>query len=94
MMLDQYLRQTLADLEQQGLRRSPRHLTGPQGRRMIVDGQDCLNFCSNDYLGLAGDPRLTVAAQLAMQAEGFGAGASRLAGGDMDAHRRDRKSVV
>jgi 8-amino-7-oxononanoate synthase len=84
-MMD-FLRAQLDDLQRQGLRRTLKTVTSAQGREIIVNGRRVLNFCSNDYLGLAADTRLCAAAQEAMQARGFGAGAARLVGGNSDVH--------
>lgn len=88
MMLEQFLRDTVADLSQKNLRRQMRAVQGGQGREFIIDGKKVLNFCSNDYLGLADDPRLISAASEAMRQEGFGAGASRLVCGNFTSHAR------
>ena len=69
-----------------GLERPHRVRSGRQGREVDLDGQTLLNFGSNDYLGLAGDVRLTKAASKAACAEGFGAGASPLVSGHSQAH--------
>ena len=69
-----------------GLERPHRVRSGRQGREVDLDGQTLLNFGSNDYLGLAGDVRLTKAASRAACAEGFGAGASPLVSGHSQAH--------
>ena len=69
-----------------GLERPHRVRSGRQGREVDLDGQALLNFGSNDYLGLAGDVRLTKAASKAACAEGFGAGASPLVSGHSQAH--------
>ncbi len=58
-------------------------LTGPIGR---IQGRECIILCSNDYLGLASDPRLAEAARKAVDREGFGSGASRLVSGSKRAH--------
>ncbi len=71
-----------------GLRRTLRTVEGPQGREVVVGGRRRLNFSSNDYLGLAGDPRLAAAAAASLRRDGFGAGASRLVCGHMRAHAR------
>jgi 8-amino-7-oxononanoate synthase len=60
--------------------------SGRQGREVEIDGRRLVNFGSNDYLGLAGDVRLTKAASRAACAEGFGAGASPLVSGHSAVH--------
>ena len=76
----------LANLERQGLRRHRRLLDSPQGAHVRVDGRDYLSFCSNDYLGLAADPRIAEAAVEAIRQFGLGAGASHLVSGHHRAH--------
>ena len=78
----------LAALEARGLRRSRRVLESPQTARVTVDGRDYVAFCSNDYLGLAADPRLIAATCEGAQASGAGAGASHLILGHTAAHDR------
>ncbi len=53
---------------------------------MNIDSHDCLQFCTNNYLGLAADPRVIEAARTAIGRYGFGSGASRLVAGSMEAH--------
>jgi 8-amino-7-oxononanoate synthase len=76
----------LEELEQKGLKRRLRQAQSPQRARLRVDGQEVLNFCSNNYLGLADDFRLKEAAARCMETEGWGSGASRLVCGNMPAH--------
>lgn len=83
--LDDDARSELAGLEASHLLRVPRVLDGAQGPVVIVDGVEVASFASNDYLGLAGDPRLVRAAMAALESDGAGAGASRLIIGN---HRR------
>jgi 8-amino-7-oxononanoate synthase len=71
----------LAELDRQGLRRRRLVLESAQGAHVRVAGQDYLSFCSNDYLGLAADPRLAQAAAESMRVAGLGAGASHLVSG-------------
>lgn len=78
--LDAALRQSLATLRAQNLYRVRRIVEGAHGAAMQVDGQRCVNFCSNDYLGLAVDPRPAEAARRAL-ADGVGSGASALVSG-------------
>lgn len=67
-------------------KRSLENRSGPQGPSIHVGDQRLLNFSSNDYLGLANDPRLTVAAHQAIERYGVGAGAAGLLSGWTDAH--------
>jgi 8-amino-7-oxononanoate synthase len=69
-----------------GLYRSRRVTDGPQGPQMVVDGRRVLTFCSNDYLGLAADPRLGEALQRGVARFGAGAGAAHLVNGHSRAH--------
>ena len=66
----------LRELEQTGLTRRRRVVEGPQGPHLRVDGATYLQFCSNDYLGLASHPALARAAGRALEEYGVGAGAS------------------
>ena len=76
----------LAALEARGLKRHRRVLETPQGARVVVDGREFLAFCSNDYLGLAGDARLAAAVREGAERYGVGAGASHLILGHAAAH--------
>ena len=73
-------------LRARNLYRRRRTLDSPQGREVVVDGRRLLNFCSNDYLGLAGDPRVREAFKAAIARWGTGAGASHLVCGHTAAH--------
>jgi 8-amino-7-oxononanoate synthase len=74
-------------LRERGLHRRLRLIEGPQGPRVTLDGREVLLLCSNDYLGLAADPRVREAAAEAALRWGAGAGASRLISGTMTPHR-------
>lgn len=76
-ILDARLQPRLAALQAQQRYRVRRQVEGGHGVELQVDGQRCLNFCSNDYLGLATDPRLRQAAQAALD-DGCGSTASPL----------------
>jgi 8-amino-7-oxononanoate synthase len=69
------------------LRRFLREIESAQGPRVTLDGRDVLLLCSNDYLGLAGDPRVAAAAGEAAARWGAGAGSSQLVSGHMSIHR-------
>jgi glycine C-acetyltransferase/8-amino-7-oxononanoate synthase len=75
-------------LEQAGMRRRLRLISGPQGPRVLLDGKPVLLLCSNNYLGLADHPRVRNAAAEAAMRWGVGAGSSRLVSGSMTIHRR------
>ena len=78
----------LADLESRGMYRRRRTIDGPQGREVLLDGRRILNFCSNDYLGLAADPRIGAAFKAGIDRWGVGAGASHLVCGHCVAHEQ------
>jgi glycine C-acetyltransferase len=81
-----FLQEELDDLRRQGLYTTIRRIDGPQGPWLTVDGRQVLNFCSNNYLGLADHPRLVAAAQEALQRYGAGPGAVRSIAGTMAIH--------
>ena len=76
----------LDEIRNKGLYRRMRCVSGPQGPRVLLDGKPVLLLCSNNYLGLAGHPRLRHAAAEAALSLGTSAGASRLISGSMSIH--------
>ena len=80
------LAQRLQVRREQHLYRQRRVLESPQQARIQCDGRSLLNFCSNDYLGLAHHPKLIAAAQRAAEQYGFGSGASHLVIGHTRVH--------
>jgi glycine C-acetyltransferase/8-amino-7-oxononanoate synthase len=78
----------LDELRELGLYRRTRMVSGPQGPRVVLDGQPVLLLCSGNALGLADHPRVRQAAADAAMRWGVGAGATRLACGTMTLHRR------
>jgi len=81
------LRAGLVGARAQSLYRVRRTVQGPHGVELDVDGRRCVNFCSNDYLGLAADPRVAQAARRALDECGTGSGASALVSGYNREHR-------
>jgi len=81
-----WIEDELQGLKDAGLYNRIRTLGSPQGAWLVVDGKRALNFCSNNYLGLANHPRLLQAAQAAMQRYGLGPAAVRTIAGTMDLH--------
>jgi len=86
MSLDDRLNAELAEIAAAGLSRRRRVLTSPCGRIATVDGREMLNFASNDYLGLAGDPGLARAMADGALAWGAGSGAAHLVSGHLEPH--------
>lgn len=84
--LNSYLRHKLKKLDAAQLYRRRRTISSAQGRKIVVDGTPLLNFCSNDYLGLAGDPRILAVLKRAGERYGVGSGASHLVSGHSRAH--------
>ncbi len=78
----------LAEIRRAGLHRELRIVDGPQGPRVSLGGTDVLLLCSNNYLGLADDPRIRRGAAEAAERFGASAGASRLISGTMALHRK------
>src|SRR5262247_3716841 len=85
-MAADFIQKELEALKEAGLYRSLRRIDGEQGPTLIVDGKEVLNFCSNNYLGLANHPALRAAAKEAIDRYGCGSGASRLISGNMTLH--------
>lgn len=76
----------LAGIEDRGLRRRPVTLDARDGPATVINGREVVNFCSNDYLGLASHPRLVEAWCRGAKAWGTGAGASPLVSGRYAVH--------
>lgn len=94
MSLHTELAAELADRDVRGLRRVRRLLASPQRARVTVDGRDYVAFCSNDYLGLAADPRLAAAAREGIDRYGVGGGASHLILGHGTAHHELEEALA
>jgi len=89
-----WIDEELKSLKDSGLYNKIRTLSSPQGAWLVVDGKRVLNFCSNNYLGLANHPRVVEAAQKAMQDYGIGPGAVRTIAGTMDPHLELEKRIA
>jgi glycine C-acetyltransferase len=81
-----WLNQEIDGLKEQGLYNRIRTIGSAQGAWLTVDGKNVLNFCSNNYLGLANHPRVVEAAQEATKKYGVGPAAVRSIAGTMDLH--------
>ncbi|MFE5342119.1 glycine C-acetyltransferase [Isoptericola sp. NPDC056578] len=83
----EHLAGQLAEIESAGLTKHERGIAGPQGARIRADGAELLNFCANNYLGLADDPRIVAAARHALDTWGYGLASVRFICGTQDQHR-------
>ncbi len=85
-MFTEKLALQLANLKQQGLYRSHQVIDSPQGIQLLIQGRQIMNFCSNDYLGLANDPQIIQALQQGSNTYGVGSGSAHLICGHSRAH--------
>jgi glycine C-acetyltransferase len=89
---------TLADIREQGLEKLERQITSPQGPVIEVahkgETRRVLNFCANNYLGLADSPELVKAAKDTMDEYGFGMASVRFICGTTDLHRKLEKAIA
>ena len=86
--MDELFQEQLEALRARSLHRKLREIGSAQGAEIEVVGERLINFSSNDYLGLANDPRLREAATEAIAEFGVGSGASRLVSGTQSPHVR------
>ena len=77
---------TLDSIDQAGLLKMERPLGGPQGPHVQVSGVELVNFCTNNYLGLANHPAVIDAAKAALDAWGFGMASVRFISGTQEIH--------
>lgn len=89
-----WIPQEIEKLKTEGFYNNIRTLSSPQGAWLVVDGKRVLNFCSNNYLGLADHPRLKEAASKAIEKYGVGPGAVRTIAGTMDLHLELEKRLA
>ncbi len=79
----------LESIREQGLFKSERIITTPQSSSIrTADGRDVLNFCANNYLGLADNPEIIEAAKTALDSHGFGLASVRFICGTQDLHKQ------
>ena len=89
-----FFAEELEALRKRALDRHLREITSAQGPEVVIAGRHFINFSSNDYLGLANDPRLREAAASAIDEFGVGAGASRLISGTQSPHLRLERALA
>jgi len=82
-----HLNTQIEDIKAEGLYKSERILASPQSATITVNGCEALNFCANNYLGLANHPALVAAAKKGLDSRGFGLSSVRFICGTQDIHR-------
>ena len=90
----EYLQKELAQIEADGLYKNERIIESPQGAEIMVKGKKCLNFCANNYLGLANNPELIEAAKKGLDARGFGMASVRFICGCQDLHKQLEQKIA
>jgi glycine C-acetyltransferase len=88
------LRSQLDDLRQRGLYKRERLLLGPQGSAIRVGERDVINFCANNYLGLANHPAVIAAAQEGLRRYGYGMASVRFICGTQDLHKKLERAIA
>lgn len=93
--LKQHLATELANIKEAGLFKNERIITSPQGAEITLNtGQEVLNFCANNYLGLSNHPRLVKAAKKATETHGFGMSSVRFICGTQDMHKKLEQKIA
>jgi glycine C-acetyltransferase len=90
----QTLRPQLDDIRARGLYKRERQIQSPQGPQIRVAGREVLNFCANNYLGLADHPAIITAAQDALQRYGYGMASVRFICGTQDLHKQLESAIA
>ena len=89
-----HLQEELKSIKDAGLYKNERIIASPQGAEItLADGSKALNFCANNYLGLADNPRLVKAAEAAMAKRGYGMSSVRFICGTQDLHKELEKAI-
>jgi glycine C-acetyltransferase len=92
--LQPVLQQELAEIEKAGLFKKERVITSPQGADITVaGGQQVINFCANNYLGLSSHPKVIEAAKAAIDSHGYGMSSVRFICGTQDIHKQLEKKL-
>ena len=92
--LVEVLRPQLDDLRARGLYKQERQLEGPQGAAIHVNGCEVLNFCANNYLGLANHPAIVEAAHEGLRRFGYGMASVRFICGTQTLHKQLESSIA
>ena len=86
--INAFLRTEIEGLKAKGLYKAERRIESPQRSGITVNGREVVNFCANNYLGLANHPDIVAAAQEGLKAWGYGLSSVRFICGTQDVHKR------
>lgn len=89
-----HLQKEIADIKAAGLYKDERIIESAQGAEILVGGKKVLNFCANNYLGLADNPELIKAAKAAMDNRGYGMASVRFICGTQDLHKKLEQKIA
>lgn len=93
--IQSHLENELKDIREAGLFKKERIITSPQGSRIrISTGEEVLNFCSNNYLGLSSHPEVIQAAKDTLDSHGFGMSSVRFICGTQDIHKKLEATIA
>ena len=90
----QHLQKELTEIKEAGLYKNERNIASAQSAEIVLqDGSKALNFCANNYLGLADSPRIIQAAEKAMKERGYGMSSVRFICGTQDLHKELEQAI-
>jgi glycine C-acetyltransferase len=92
--INAFLRQELDGLKAKGLYKAERRIESPQRSSIAVNGREVVNFCANNYLGLANHPEIVAAAQEGLKTWGYGLSSVRFICGTQEVHKRLEQQIA
>src|SRR5262249_55708995 len=92
--LRKHLQAQLQDIRAKGLLKKERQLAGPQGAAIRVGDREVINFCANNYLGLANHPAIVQAAMDGLRRFGYGMASVRFICGTQEAHKNLESAIA
>ena len=92
--IQQHLQTELQTIKDNGIFKTERIITSPQGAEIVVNNKTVLNFCSNNYLGLSSHPDVVQAAKDTLDSHGFGMSSVRFICGTQDIHKTLERKIA
>ncbi|CAN5179736.1 glycine C-acetyltransferase [soil metagenome] len=92
--MNDFLREQLADLKTKGLYKAERKIESPQRASITVNGKAVINFCANNYLGLANHPEVVAAARKGLDDWGYGLSSVRFICGTQSIHKQGEQAIA